>query len=81
MAYIRIIDEDEATGALKRRYDEAIARAGKVFNVVKIQGLRPRVLRHGVDLYKAIMHGTSALSRAEREMVAVAVSRFNDCHY
>jgi AhpD family alkylhydroperoxidase len=27
------------------------------------------------------MHGPSPLSRAQREMLAVVVSRANDCHY
>ncbi|HJO05453.1 MAG TPA: carboxymuconolactone decarboxylase family protein [Acidobacteriota bacterium] len=81
MAFIRVIGEDAATGRLRREYDAAIGRAGKVFNVVKIQGVRPRVLRSGIALYSQIMHGESELSRAEREMLAVVVSQENGCHY
>lgn len=32
-------------------------------------------------LYTEIMFGTSELTRAEREMIAVAVSAVNGCHY
>jgi len=81
MAFLRLIDENEATGALKREYDEAIGRAGKVFNIVKAMSLRPRVLRESIGLYKEIMFGESGLSRAERELLAVVVSVANDCHY
>ena len=81
MAFIRIVDEDEATGALAREYEEARERAGKVFNVVKIQSLRPRVMRTCMQLYMAVMYGQSALSRAERELLAVVVSQTNGCHY
>ncbi len=81
MAFIHIIGEDDATGLLRREYDTAIERAGRVFNVLKIQSPRPRVLRAGVALYSQIMHGESALTRAEREMIAVVVSQANDCHY
>ena len=81
MAFIRVIGEGEATGPLRREYDAALERTGKVFNVVKIQGVRPRVLRSGIGLYSQIMHGDSELTRAEREMVAVVVSQVNDCHY
>lgn len=81
MAYIRTIDEDDAEGDLARQYAAAVRRAGKVFNVVKLQSQNPRVMRRGIALYVALMHGESALSRAEREMLAVAVSRYNDCHY
>jgi uncharacterized peroxidase-related enzyme len=82
MAWIRTVAPGEATGLLKRLYDEAIARAGKVFNVLRIQSLRPEILRAGIVLYQEIMLSPrSPLSRAQREMIAVAVSRANGCHY
>jgi len=82
MAWIHTIAPGEATGLLKRLYDEAITRAGKVFNVLRIQSLRPEVLEIGVKLYEELMFSPrSPLSRAQREMSAVAVSRANHCHY
>jgi uncharacterized peroxidase-related enzyme len=81
MAHLRLIDVDEATGRLKDEYDAAIGRAGKVFNIVKSMSLRPAVLHRSMELYKAVMLGTSGLSRQERELLAVVVSRQNDCHY
>jgi len=59
----------------------AVGRTGKVFNIVKAMSLRAGVLRRSIELYKAIMFGPSELSRAERELLAVVVSRANDCHY
>ena len=82
MAFIHTIAPGEATGLLKRLYDEAIARAGKVFNVLRIQSLRPEVLEAGVALYKELMFSPkSPLTRVQRERIAVAVSRANECHY
>jgi uncharacterized peroxidase-related enzyme len=82
MAWIRTIAPDEATGLLKRLYGQALARAGKVFNVLRLQSLRPEVLKAGVALYTEVMISPrSPLSRAQREMIAVAVSRANQCHY
>ncbi len=81
MPHVRLIDDDEATGALRKEYDAAIARAGKVFNIVKAMSLRPSVLKRSMDLYLGIMKGSSGLSRQERELLAVVVSRTNDCHY
>jgi alkylhydroperoxidase family enzyme len=53
-----------------------------VFNVLRIQSLRPEVLRAGVELYKELMISPrSPLSRAQREMIATAVSQVNACHY
>ena len=79
--HLRLIDVSEATGALRQEYDAAIARAGKVFNIVKAMSLRPGVLRRSMELYKGIMFGPSELSRQQRELLAVVTSRANDCHY
>jgi len=79
--HLRLIDVHEATGALKAEYDAAIDRAGKVFNIVRAMSLRPSVLKRSMDLYGAIMFGSSGLSRQERELLAVVVSRANECRY
>ena len=81
MPFLRLIDDEAATGELEREYDEAVTRAGIVFNIVKAMSLRPRVLRRSMQLYKEIMFGESELTRAERELLAVVVSAVNDCHY
>jgi uncharacterized peroxidase-related enzyme len=81
MPHIRLIEVDEATGELADEYAAAIARAGKVFNVVQAMCLNPRVLNRSMALYMAIMFGPSELSRLERELLAVVVSSANDCHY
>ncbi len=81
MVYIRLIDPEDAEGRLKAEYDEALKRAGKVFNVVKAMSPNPLVLNRSIELYKAVMFGPSDLSRIERELLAVVVSRANDCHY
>ena len=81
MAHLHLIDVEEATGLLKEEYDAAVGRAGKVFNIVKSMSLRPGVLQRSMELYKGIMFGASGLSRQERELLAVVVSRQNECHY
>jgi len=81
MAWIDIIPEDEAEGALKREYDAAVRRAGKVWNIVKVQSQNPRTLRASIELYMAACYGSSPLTRGQREMLAVAVSKANGCHY
>ena len=81
MAWIKMIEPGEATGELKAEYDLAVARAGKVFNILKVQSLNPRALRRSVQMYLATMYGPSGLSRAEREMLATVVSWANRCFY
>ena len=81
MAWIETIDEKKATGLLARIYDEARRRAGRVFNILRIQSLNPPVLKASMDLYMETMLRESPLSRAQREMLAVVVSSANRCHY
>ena len=79
--YIHTVPYDESDGLLRREYDAAIKRAGKVFHVVGIQSLHPRVLRASIALYQTLMMGEGALPRWTRELLAVVVSRANGCHY
>lgn len=82
MAWIETIEPAAATGLLRKLYEAAIARAGKVFQVIRLQSLRPHALRASTQLYQELMHSSrSPLSRARREMIAVAVSRANGCRY
>lgn len=81
MPHIRFVPEDQAEGELARLYDEARKRAGKVFHIVQAISLAPRQLRASMAIYREVMFGESPLSRAQREMIAVTVSRANACHY
>ncbi len=81
MDWIQTIPEEEATGSLKPIYDEAVKRAGKVFNILKVMSLSPSSLRASMGLYSASMLFPSPLSRAQREMLATVVSAANHCHY
>jgi uncharacterized peroxidase-related enzyme len=81
MAWIKTIEPEEATGELKSEYDQAVRRAGKVFNILKVQSLNPAVLRLSMQMYLGTMYAPSGLSRAEREMLATVVSWANHCFY
>lgn len=82
MAWIRTVPPGRAEGLLERLYRAAVERAGKVFNVLRVQSVRPRVLEASTRLYLEVMYGEdSGLTRAQREMIATAVSRANDCFY
>lgn len=81
MAYIETIHETEATGELADLYKRSGNPDGTVDNVMKIHSLNPESLRTHFELYVQSMHRPSPLSRAERELVAVTVSRLNGCRY
>ena len=81
MAWIKKVPVAEATGLLRAEFDAAIARAGRVWQIIHIKSLNPPAMKLSTALYATLMHGPSPLSRAEREMLAVVVSKANDCHY
>lgn len=81
MAWIKLVADGDATGRLKQMYDAAIARAGRVFEIVRTMSPNPPVLERSMAFYSAIMKGKSGLSRKEREMLATVTSAANDCYY
>jgi alkylhydroperoxidase family enzyme len=81
MAYIDLVSVEEATGPLKRLYEAAIARAGRVYNIVRTMSPSPATLEASMGLYMQAMRGPSGVTRKEREMLATVVSRANDCFY
>jgi|CXWL01.1.fsa_nt_gi alkylhydroperoxidase family enzyme len=81
VAYIKLIDERAAEGKLAEIYGAARKRAGRVYNILKIQSQNAGALQAMMGLYESTVKGESPLSRAQREMLAVVVSHANHCHY
>jgi len=81
MSYIETVAESEATGRLGELYKRYGNPDGTVDNVLKVHSLNPESLEAHCALYVQSMHRPSPVSRAEREMVGVAVSRANGCAY
>ncbi len=78
---IKVIEHKEATGKLLEIYDNLVTSRGKLAEVHKIQSLRPDSIVKHMDLYMEIMFSKSALTRADREMMAIVVSAANQCAY
>ena len=81
MPWIRQIEVTAATGLLKRQFEAAVKRAGRVWNILHIMSLNPPVLAASMRFYGAVMSGRSPLSRVQREMLATVVAREADCFY
>lgn len=81
MPWIKQVPIAEATGLLKKQFDEAIQRAGRVWHIVHIMSLNPRALKASMGLYSALMHGRSPLSRVQRELLATVVAAEVHCYY
>ena len=81
MAFIKTVSENEAEGLLARIYQDAKKRAGRVYNILSVQSQNAATLQGMMQLYQAASLGESPLSRAQREMLAVVVSKTNGCLY
>jgi uncharacterized peroxidase-related enzyme len=81
MSYIREIDPADASGVLRAAYDALERSRGKIANILKVHSLRPSALQAHLALYMDVMFASGALSRRQRELLAVVVSRENACEY
>lgn len=81
MAYIETVPEGDAAGELAGLYTRFGNPDGTVDDVLKVHSLNPASLEAHCALYVQSMHRPGPVSRAEREMVGVAVSRANGCAY
>lgn len=81
MAWIRVIEEEDAAGTLRELYSRIIEPWGGVDNIMTIHSIEPRALEAHLHLYRQAMRESRGLSQAQREMVAVVVSKLNGCTY
>lgn len=81
MSWIQEVRPEDAKGLLKRVYDEAVKRAGRIWNIVRVMSLNPETGQRSFALYAAIMKGPSPLTKYQRELLAVVVSAEVDCFY
>lgn len=81
IAWIDVIVEDDATGAVERAYKRSADKSGNVDHIMKIHSLNPQSLLDHLHLYKTLMHADSPISKAQREMIGVVVSAINRCEY
>lgn len=89
MPWIHVIDEDEAAttsghAKLARLYRGCVDPEHRVVdNILKIHSLRPETLEGHLRLYRSALHPRvqEGLTLREREVLGVAVSACNSCHY
>ena len=79
MTYIRTLSESEATGELAELYRRLAYRDGTVDPAFQALSLHPALLSADAALYDTLMYRDSPLTRRERELLALTVSRVNGC--
>ena len=83
MASVRLVPEEEATGKVKLLYDEIKSELGIDFvpNLYRAMASNPGYLEANWRKVKAVMFESLRLDRRTKEIIAVAVSAVNACHY
>jgi len=88
-----MIDAKDRAIALELEQDEPLTKSQEKYlgvcdeklgftpNVLKAYSFNPTKFQAFTDMYNDLMLGPSALSKLEREMLAVAASSINHCYY
>ena len=71
----------ELTPDLQAYFDKCLEKLGYVPNVLKAYAFDTTKLQAFIDMVDDLMLADSGISKLEREMIAVAVSAINHCHY
>jgi uncharacterized peroxidase-related enzyme len=66
---------------IRAYFDKCTEKLGLIPNVLRAHAFDPAKLRAFMAMYNDLMLAPSGLTKAEREMIAVAVSALNRCHY
>jgi uncharacterized peroxidase-related enzyme len=69
------------TPELQAYFDKCQEKLGFVPNVLRAYAFDPAKLKSFIDMVDDLMLSDSGISKVEREMIAVAVSAVNHCHY
>ena len=81
-AWITMIDDSEASGALKATLARARGPSGRVDNVMRIHSLRPHTMMGHWELYMSVLHNDgNELPMWFQEVIASWVSILNRCDY
>src|SRR5436309_14719372 len=78
---LRVPEEETLPEDIQEIFAKNREKPGFVPNVYRAYSLRPQQLRGFIALYDSIMMDDSGLTKAEREMIAVAISAQNHCFY
>ncbi len=81
MAWIKTIEESEATGEVKEHYDEIGKKWGYVPNIRKVHSIKPELMRQYHAFSHVVTFGGSSLGRKREEMLAVMISALLKCKY
>lgn len=81
MPWIEQVPIEEARGLLRREFEAAEKRAGRVWHIVHAMSVNPEAMRDSMRFYRTVMFEDSPLTRIQRELLATVTSAELDCFY
>ena len=84
MAWVKMVEESEATGLVKEEYERhyaLIKKKGGVAEIIKVFSLRPDLLKARVEFGNAMTFGGSGLGRYREELIATSISAQLSCKF
>src|ERR1051326_6853554 len=81
LSWLEVPRAEDVPDEVVELWQKPLEKLGFVPNVLRVFALRPRHLVLWNAFYEELMRGESALSKVQREMIAVVVSATNRCHY
>ena len=80
-AFIKYVEDGEATGELKEFYERGRNRNGQVPDMLKILSVRPPVAFAKENMRRALIGDASSLGARRADMISVVVSGLNGCRF
>ena len=84
MAYIKIIEPEEAQGELKEIYDDLkMLQGSRLAEINGVFSLEPKLLKSRLLTSSAAggVYGTTDFDSVKAELIALTVSAINECRY
>src|SRR5947209_7741009 len=81
LSWLQVPAAEDVPEQVAELWQKPLEKLGFVPNVLRVFAVRPSHLLGWWAHYDELMRGESGLSKAQREMIAVAVSTANRCHY
>ena len=81
MAWVETVPQERAEGLLAEVYRADRDRFGFLQNLTKALSLKPLLLGRLQEWKKCFIMGGSSLGQRREDLISVAVSRANRCHY
>ena len=81
MSYVKQVNEDNASGAIRRVFDAATARDGEVSEFIRATSLDPKSTQAAHNLETNLMKTKNALTPERRALLGMVVGNANVCFY